>query len=64
MIKNDKMNSIKLKKIKLKPKNDVLAAKKIKLKPIRFPSTLNLFNKQNHKKANNENRMYAENENS
>ena len=58
MIKNDKMNSIKLKKIKLKPKNDVLAAKKIKLKPIRFPSTLNLFNKQNHKKANNENRMY------
>ena len=58
MIKNDKMNSIKLKKIKLKPKNDVLAAKKIKLKPIRLPSTLNLFNKQNHKKANNENRMY------
>ena len=58
MIKNDKMNSIKLKKIKLKPKNDVLTAKKIKLKPIRLPSTLNLFNKQNHKKANNENRMY------
>ena len=58
MIKNDKMNSIKLKKIKLKPKNGVLAAKKIKLKPIRLPSTLNLFNKQNHKKANNENRMY------
>ena len=50
------MNSIKLKKIKLKPNNIVSTAKKIKLKPIRNASISNFFKKPIHIKAN-ENRM-------